>query len=580
MGMALGALLSMSNVYVGLKSGWSLGVSITASVLAYGAFAALHRAFPRRFPAFGVLENNAMQSCASAAGYMTGAGLVNAIPALMMLNPSAVPGRWPLTLWMLAISWLGVFLAVPAKRQLVNAERLPFPSGTAAAATLRALHGDKSRGARQARALLWSSGIGAIVAWWRDAVAAWLPYPNLPATWGTSWIWIGRHRLSELTMSFEGSLLFVASGAIMGWKQAWSMMLGATVNFVVLAPWMMSLGVIPETGGSAYRRITSWSLWIGVPMLVTSGLLLFALQWRTVLRAFSGLASLVRGRPVDDPVAHLEVPGSWVALGILGFGGVSVVLAHRYFAVAWWMGAIAVLFSLFLVLVAARATGETDITPVGALSKITQLSFGAIRPGDVTSNLMTANVTAGATTNAGDLLIDLKCGYLLGANPRKQFVAHLFGVLAAGLTIVPVYFLIVPDASVLGTEKWPAPAAQQWRAVAELLSHGVTALHPTARVGLVAGAALGLALPLLERALPARARAWVPAPTGLGLAFTLNGFNSVSMFLGALLVLVLARRAPRVHEEYTLPVASGLIAGESLMGVLVALLVVAGLLSP
>jgi len=578
-GMVLGALLSASNVYVGLKSGWSLGVSITACVLAYGAFATLHRAFPRFFPAFGVLENNASQSCASAAGYVTGAGIVNAIPALMMLNPAAVPGRGALTLWVVAISCLGVILAIPAKRQLVNAEQLPFPSGIAAAATLRALHGDRAAGGRQARALLAAGGLGAIIAWWRDATAPWIRYPNLPATWGTSWIRIGRYRLSDLTMSFEGSLLFVAAGAIMGWKQAWSMMLGATVNYVVLAPWMMDLGIIQATGGSALRRISSWSLWIGVPMLVTSGLLLFALQWRTIVRALSGIAGLARGRRADDPVAHVEVPVRWVVAGALVFGLATVLLAHRFFGVTWWMGVIAVVASFPLVLVAGRATGETDITPVGALSKITQLGFGAIRPGDITTNLMTANVTAGATTNAGDLLIDLKCGYLLGANARKQVIAHLFGVLAAAATVVPVYFLIVPDASVLATERWPAPAAQQWRAVAELLSHGVSSLHPTARIGLVVGGALGIALPLLERALPPRARAFVPAPTGLGLAFTLNGFNSVSMFLGALLVLVLARTAPKVHEEYTVPVASGLIAGESLMGVLVALLVVAGVLS-
>ena len=579
MGMLLGSLLSMSNVYVGLKSGWSLGVAITACVLAFGAFATLHRAFPRRFGPFGILENNAMQSCASAAGYMTGAGLVNAIPALMMIAPERVPGALPLTLWMLAISWLGVFLAVPAKRQLVNFERLPFPSGIAAAETMRALHGDGAKAGRQAKALLWSGGLGAVIAWWRDATAPWLPYPNLPSTWGTSWIRVGGHRLSDLTMSFEGSLLFVAAGAIMGFKQAWSMFLGAVVNYLVLAPWMMDQGVIATSGGSALRRISSWSLWIGVPMLVTSGLLLFALQWRTVLRAFSGVARLVLGGKVDDPVAHLEVPGSWVGAGVLVFGGASVVLAHVLFGVAWWMGGLAVVMSFFLVLVAARATGETDITPVGPLSKITQLTFGAIRPGDVATNLMTANVTAGATTNAGDLLIDLKSGWVLGANPRQQFLAHFFGVLAAGLTIVPVFFLIIPDASVLGTERWPAPAAQQWRAVAELLSNGVESLHPTARVGLLVGGVVGLVLPLLERALPARWKAFVPSPTGVGLAFTLNGFNSVSMFVGACLALWLSRKKPALHAEFTVPVSSGIIAGESLMGILVALLAVAGVLS-
>src|SRR5207244_6460537 len=96
---------------------------------------------------------------------------------------------------------------------------------------------------------------------------------------------------------------------------------------------------------------------------------------------------------------------------------------HALFHIAWWMGVIAVLATFLLVVVAARATGETDITPVGPLSKITQLTFGAIQPGSITTNLMTANISAGATSHAGDLLVDLKSGYLLGAKPRQPFFA-------------------------------------------------------------------------------------------------------------------------------------------------------------
>jgi OPT family oligopeptide transporter len=237
-----------------------------------------------------------------------------------------------------------------------------------------------------------------------------------------------------------------------------------------------------------------------------------------------------------------------------------------------------VLLTFFLVVVAARATGETDITPTGPLSKITQLTFGAIHPGNITTNLMTANITAGATSHAGDLLTDLKSGYLLGAKPRQQFIAQFFGVLAGGLVVVPVFFLLVPDASVLGTEKWSAPAAQVWRGVAELLSRGLGSLHPTARIGLLIGSAVGILLPLLELWFP-KQKKWIPAPTGLGIAFTINGYNAVMMFIGALAALLLAKAKPAVHEEYTVPVSSGIIAGESLMGVLIALLTVAGVLS-
>jgi OPT family oligopeptide transporter len=604
MGMLLGGFLSVSNVYIGLKAGWSMGVAITSCILAYAIFSTLHRAFPKWFPAFSILENNAMQSCASAAGYMTGAGLVNAIPALMMLNPAAVPGMWQVMIWVLVISWLGVFLAVPAKRQMINIEQLPYPSGIAAATTLRALHGEGGKAERQARALMLAALAGSVITWMRDAQgkwitmtelrwmpswapfrelaaptwARWLKYPRIRATWGTDAIPIGSHKLNQLTMSLEGSLLFVAAGAIIGFRQAWSMMLGAVINYCVLAPIMMDAGVIASSGGSALRRISSWSLWIGVPIMVTSGLLLFFMQWRTVLRAFSALtAAFQQRRSADDPMERIEVPGSWFLGGMLVLGAAAVFLGHALFHITWWMGVLAVLMTFFLVVVAARAVGETDITPTGPLSKITQLTFGAIKPGDISTNLMTANITAGACSHAGDLLTDLKSGYLLGAKPRQQFLAQFFGVVAGALVVVPVFFLLIPNASVLGTEQWPAPAAQVWRGVAELLSKGVGSLHPTARIGLLVGATIGIILPLLEMAFPTKKK-YIPAATGLGIAFTINGYNAIMMFIGALVALGLSKSKPQVHEEYTVPVASGIIAGESLMGVLIALLVVAKVL--
>jgi OPT family oligopeptide transporter len=583
MGMMLGAFMSLSNIYIGLKAGWGLGVAITSCILAYAIFATLHRLFPKQFPPFSILENNAMQSAASAAGYMTGAGLVNAIPALMMLNPEAVPGMWELTAWIMVISWLGVFLAVPAKRQMINIEQLRFPSGIAAAETLRSLHQHGSGAERKARSLGLAALAGGVITWVRDASAPWLNwYPKLPATWLPGEWKIGNYRMmQDLTLAFEGSLLFVAAGAIMGMRQAWSLMLGTVINYGFLAPMMMNAGIIETSGGSALRRISSWSLWIGVPMMVTAGLLLFFLQWKTVLRAFSTITAMFRRHDpakADDPLEAIEVPGSWFLGGMLVLGAITVWMGHAFFHIQIWMGVVAVLMTLLLVVVAARSTGETDITPTGPLSKITQLAYGALAPGNVPTNLMTANITAGACSHAGDLLTDLKSGYLLGARPRQQFIAQFFGVLAGGVVVVPVFFLLIPDASLLGTEKWPAPAAQVWRGVAELLANGVGALHPTARIGLLVGALLGIVLSLLEVMFP-RHKKWIPSPVGLGIAFTITGYYSVSMFIGALLAVGLNRWRPKVADEYVVPVASGIIAGESMMGVAIALLVVGGLLS-
>ncbi len=570
MGMVLGGVMSTSNVYIGLKAGWSMGVAITSCILAYTIFATMHKLFPRWFPPFTILENNAMQSCASAAGSMTSGGLVNAIPALMMLNAAALPANyWVLVPWVIVISLLGVFLAVPAKRQMINIEQLPYPSGIAAANTMRSLHSHGGEAERQARALGLSGLLGGAIAWVRDAMGI------IPATWGTGWIRVGQYNLQQLTLSFEGSLLFVAAGAIMGFRQAWSLVLGAVINYAVIAPIMLDAGVI-ET--ASFRKISSWSLWIGVPMMVTSGLLLFFLQWRTVVRAFSTITSFLKRTGGDDPMDRIEVPGSWFLGGMIVLGAAAVTLGHWLFDIRIWMGVVAVLFTFFLVIVAARAVGETDITPVGPLSKITQLGFGALAPGNMTTNLMTANISAGATSHAGDLLTDLKSGYLLGANPRQQFLAQFFGVLAGGFVVVPTFFILIPDINMLGTEKWPAPAALVWRGVAELLSKGVGALHPTARIGLLVGSILGILIPVAEMRFP-KAKKYIPSATGLGLAFTINGFNSVSMFLGASLALWLTKVKPKLAGQYTVPVASGIIAGESLIGVLIAFLTIFGVLA-
>jgi OPT family oligopeptide transporter len=270
---------------------------------------------------------------------------------------------------------------------------------------------------------------------------------------------------------------------------------------------------------------------------------------------------------------RIEVPGSWFLGGFAVLGIAIIVFGHFVWHITWWMGVIAVLATFLLVVVSARATGETDITPVGPLSKITQLSFGAIKPGDITVNLMTANISAGATSHAGDLLTDLKSGYLLGANPRQQFIAQFFGVLAGGMVVIPAFYTLIPDVAMLGTEKWPAPAALVWRGVAELLAKGVSALHETARIGLLIGAVIGIVIPLLEMRFP-RAKKFIPSATGLGLAFTINGFNSISFFIGACLAVVLKKAWPKPTEKYLVPASSGIIAGESLMGALIAFLTV------
>ena len=371
----------------------------------------------------------------------------------------------------------------------------------------------------------------------------------------------------------EASLILIGAGAIMGFRAAWSMLLGAIVNYGILAPNLYEQGVIdPKLG---YKMIVAWSVWFGSSMILTSGLLAFAFQWKTVVRAVRSVGAAFG---IDqDSVGIAEVPMKWFFIGLAVFSPLVIFLEWYLFGIKVWMGALSVLMSFFIAIVACRATGETDTTPTGALGKITQITFGALDVGNVTTNLMTANVTAGVGIHSADLLTDLKSGYLLKADPRQQFWAQFLGVLAGSVFVVPAYRLLIPTPDLLGSDQWPAPGAQTWKGVAELLAKGFNTLHPTAQMAILVGGVLGIVIVLIEHYLP-RWKKFIPSPTGLGLAFTMPAYNTIAMFIGATIALWLEKIKPQLAEKTIVPVSSGFIAGESLMGIIVAILVVLGIL--
>jgi len=577
-GMAIGAVMCLSNLYVVLKTGWSLGVTVTACILAFALFRAVQSVGLTRRE-FSVLENNAMGSVASAAGYMTGGGNMAAIPALLVLTGARPDPGWMIA-WFAVIAALGVFVAIPIKRQLVNIEQLPFPTGTATAETIRSMHGAGHGGSDKARILGWAGVIGAVVAFLRDAKAAWMPF-NLPKSLPLPLSYRG-HSAAEWTLSLDGSLILAGAGALMGFRTGWSMLLGAIGTYGVLAPAMVDRGVIPAV---SYKAIVQWTLWPGAALLLSSGLLSFAFQWRSVVRSFSGLAASMRaGRArtageADDPLAAVECPAWWFPAGFAVLGPMVVFLMAYLFGIPWWAGVAALPLAMVMGVVAARVTGETDVTPTKALGPVTQAMYGAMVPGNVAANVMGANVTGGAGLHAADLLTDLKSGYLLGANPRQQLVGQLFGVLAGALIVVPAFNLLVPDASVIGSPEFPAPAVQVWAGVSKALTDGLGGLDASARTAGLIGLIVGTALTLADRYAPAKVRECIPTASGIGIALVVPGYNAIAMFMGSLVAEIVRRRKPELGERAVVPVSSGFIAGESLMGIVVAMLVATGLLS-
>jgi hypothetical protein len=372
---------------------------------------------------------------------------------------------------------------------------------------------------------------------------------------------------ADWNILLENKLVMVAVGALTGPRICLSMVASGLLLCYWLGPAGLTAGAV-HTPGHAWREI---GVWVGAPMMIAEGLLSFALHGRAVGRALRGLVT----RGGAQAHAAVEVPATWFATGtVVATVGV-LAIGQLYFAIPWHLGLLAVLLTFFLSLVACRTTGESDITPIGALGKVTQLVYGVLIPQNATANLMTASITANAAVSSADLLTDLKSGYLLGAHPRRQFVAQFLGIFSGTVATILGFRLLVPDATVLnGTlaspAAFPAPAAQAWLAAARVFQGGLHNLHPMARNCIWWGLGAGALLVVVEHALP-KYRKWLPSPTGLGLGFILPFFNPLSMLIGALLAWGWSRRNSAQADHYVVPVASGIIAGESIVSVTIAL---------
>ncbi len=610
MGAVLGFFLAFTNVYVGLKVGWGLGVALTACIASFTIWSSLLRLGVVRTP-MTILENNCMQSTASSAGYATTSLVVTAVPAMLMLsvtdaNPRGTQLHWYVVgAWVLCVGALGVLLAIPMKRNMINRERLKFPSGTAAAVLLQSLYSEGTEALAKGRALMVSGAVGVLVPLLTslnavkevDAAGHTTRTSILPAQ-SKVFDWLPRlsashldpkthamtretYPLSAWNIALDHSLVLVAAGAIIGLRTTLSMAAGGLMLVFAIAPvalgseWTNAAGHLVTAAtrpGAAWKEI---GIWFGAPLLVAYGLVTFALGFRTIGRAFADLGGTRSGER-DILAEEVEVPIAWFVVGTAIAGTVVVVLGWLFFGVPLHYGALAVFLTFFLALVACRATGETDITPIGAMGKIMQLTYGALIPQNYVANLMTASITSSASGEAADLLNDLKSGYLLGAHPRRQFVAQFAGLFTGTIASVLGYFLLVPDATALvGIDGHPpqfaAPAAQQWMAVAELFRVGIANLHPLAREGIAVGLLTGTALAIVEWLFP-KDKKWIPSATGIGLGVILPFFTSLSFVFGAALAWAFGIANRRQADRFVVPISSGVIAGESIVGVLVAAL--------
>ena len=623
-GMVLGGALSLCNIYAGLRIGLGFNMSITAVLLGYGFWGGLRRFSGQRVRPWGILENNINQTAASAGASVSSAGLAASVPALALVTGQTL--AWHLlALWVFSVCLVGIVVAVGLRRQMIIVNRLPFAVGIASAEMLRELH----TAARAAAARVLGLGSAAFVAagfklneYVRGAKALTLP----GSIDGVSLRSLTFGFDPTLLLYGVGGLIGFRAGLslLLGAVLAYGVVSPPLMNHgylqltvaeplrslpadVAFGPDLVGLvsyndrqhllewkGVMTAAQHTAllavsddpayreavqrlnnashrtppnpkYRDLLQWLLWPGVTLMVVSALVSASFSWRSMLSAVTSLRAQANGRLLAD---SSEVGQNVFGGGLLFALLLSVVLQISLFSIAWPAAVASVVLAFALALVAGRVSGETGLTPVGAMAKVSQLLLGALHPTQPALNLMAANVTSGSGSQCAELLHDLKCGYLLGASPRLQVLAQIAGALSGALVGSAAYLVLVPNpAEQLFTPELPAPAVATVKAVADLFQAGWHILPPGAGVAMLIAAVCGTALPLAERLAPQRARRWIPSAPSLGFAFVFPASVSVSIFVGALAALALNKWCPSWTARFLIAVCAGIVAGDTLTAV-------------
>jgi putative OPT family oligopeptide transporter len=554
LGIVLSLTFGMVNAYLGLKIGLTVSASIPSAVLSM----AVLRGLLRRGT---VLENNVVHAIAST-GESLAAGVIFTVPALIFLELH--PSTFDIFLIGVTAGVLGILLMIPFRHALTIEEHasLPFPEGTACAQVLIA--GD--RGGLTARPVFLGIVLGALYQFAMRGLMLWRDAVSVTAT-----------RLHKATFGMELSPLFLGVGFLVGPRIAGTMLAGGVLGWTLLLPWFDAVGggaLGTLIGVPDLRELGATDIWsryvryVGAGAVTAGGI-------SAVVRAVPVMAAAIaRLRPsttrasADTPRTERDLPTPVVIGGVAGL------------ALAFWLAPafhlslvatlLAVVFSFFFVVVSGRIVGLVGTTsqPVSGMT-ITALlgttfclaALGERGPAGVTACITVGALVAISIALAGDLAQDLKTGALLGATPRHLQVGQMIGVVAAALRAGSVLFLL-HAAYTLGSPALPAPQA---KLMATLVTGVMDGNLPWALMAIGAGIAL-----------VAEACGVIPLAFAIGLYLPIT--TTAPLILGGLLRAAVERGTAPLGERPVL-FASGLIAGDALMGIGIAALTVSGVAS-
>ena len=541
-GYILGVIIALSIGYASLTLGFSIEGSELAAILGFGILRGILR---RR----SIVENNVTQTVASAVNGAS-SGMMFSVPAIFILGYGNDFDPYILTFGAIAGAFLGIAFIIPLRKQMIDFERLTYPGGVAVASILKS----PGAGIEKAKLLIGAMIFSAVI----HVITIVYEYDNfplfdmlgLPAYMNGTW-YLSLMTAGVAFIAGRGGLAFIIGGYVCYW---------------VLAPLLDVTGMFPVVDGVALSDPGSLRVLLfrptGIGMLIGGAVIgvIFAFP---LIR--SAIKSMQSSSKVESAMSRDEMPIKLLYFAIVGAAillGVMAVTSAEQVGLArgLMMAILGTLWIWMAGIILSEAIGRTNWSPLSGMTlvavtiliMITQ-SFGGMDTGQA----IVASVTVGAATcvamsQATDLMLDLKTGYLVGATPRMQQMGQFAGAWLGPIVIIVLIF-VLHNAFGLGSDKLPAPQGQALASMVQGITGGDVPIEKY-----LAGAALGALLSAVQGGLGIT----------VGLGFYLP-FNIVLTYSLGTLVREISDRKMGHHwsDNKGIPIAAGLIVGEALMGV-------------
>ena len=541
-GWFLGVIIAVSIGYAALILGFSIEGSELAAILGFGILRGILR---RR----SIIENNIVQTVASGVNGAS-SGMMFSVPAIFLLGYSDRFDPILLTFGCIAGAFLGIAFIIPLRKHMIDYERLTYPGGVAVATILKS----PGAGVRKAIILVVAALVSATVhlITLNTGVSNW----NLGALIGLPEYMNGIWYLSLMTIGVgfiagRGGIAFIIGGFVAYWFV--SPLLSVTGGFP-----LNEAGELINTPGDLrlllYRPL-------GIGMLIGGAIMGVILAAPLIL---SAIKSMQKAASVETSVATEEMPIKLLYIAVIGAAVLLSVMAVTAVESMTLMGGIsmALLGTLWIWMagiILSEAIGRTNWSPLSGMTLvgitlliIVTQAFGMERSDSIIAAIMVGAAMCVAMSQATDLMLDLKTGYLVGATPRMQQIGQFAGAWLGPIVVIFVIFAL-NEAYTLGSERLPAPQAQALASTIDGIMGGDV---PTQKY--VAGAILGGILSTVMGGLGIT----------VGLGFYLP-FNIVLTYSLGTLGRELADRfkGNTWAEQVGIPIAAGFIVGEALVGV-------------